>query len=325
MTLLELLAVVAIIGVLSAILLPAVQASRERSRRSECAHRLRQLGLSLLHFESVRKHFPAGAISQAYEAEPTTPHNFYRWSALAQVTPFLEETAVRAALDMSVPLYGRDFQVLPVNRDGVSQMLTAFLCPSDSRQRVSVPFGPTNYAACAGTGVDGGTPFGADGVFYINSRTRPRRISDGLSHTMALSESILGQPVASGTPRDQADPRFAYVFARSAPLNETGCAATAFWNFSDPRGFSWANGEYRSGLYNHFFSPNATDFDCISAKITGPITQLYAAFGWRAARSLHPSGVNAVHCDGSVDFYPNDVAPSIWRSLATRSGQDRQE
>ena len=250
-TLLEVLVVIAVIGALTAILLPAVQAARERSRRTECAHRLRQLGLALLQFESARRHFPAGAISQEYDAEPTTPHNFYRWSALAQATPFLEETAVRAALDMTVPLYGRDFQVLPVNRAGVSLVVEAFLCPSDSGQRVNPQFGPTNYAACAGTGAEGGTPFDADGVFYINSRTKARRISDGLSRTMALSESILGRAVASGTPRDQADPRYAYVFARSTPLTSAGCATTAFWNFSDPRGFAWVNGEYRSGLYNH--------------------------------------------------------------------------
>lgn len=318
-TLVELLVVMGILAILVALLLPAVQAARESARRMDCQNHQRQIGLAMHGYLGARSHFPAGAISRPYAAEPTTPHNFYRWSALAQVMPFMERSETFAELEMSVPLYGRDFQVLPVNRAGVARLISDFLCPSDQRAPVHALFGPTNYAASAGTGAHGGSPFDADGIFYINSHLRVKKIRDGLSKTIALSESILGQAVAAGTPRESADPRFVYAFARSVPLTDAGCAATAFWNFSDPRGFSWANGEYRASLYNHYYPPNSVEFDCLAAKITGPITQLYAAYGWRAARSLHPGGVFATLADGSVQFVADDIDPPIWRALASRA------
>jgi len=43
---------------------------------------------------------------------------------------------------------------------------------------------------------------------------------------------------------------------------------------------------------------------------------------WASARSLHPGGVNAAHCDGSVRFYSNNIRPDIWKALATRAGAE---
>ena len=99
MTLLELLVVIAIVGLLVAMLMPAVQAARETARRAQCTNNLRQLAIALNNFESARQHFPSGSISRAYPADRTTPHTFYRWSALAQITPFLEQTTAYNALD----------------------------------------------------------------------------------------------------------------------------------------------------------------------------------------------------------------------------------
>ncbi len=82
LTLLELLVVMAIVGMLVALLMPAVQAARESARRVQCTNNIRQVALALVNFESARQHFPSGTISRPYPADRTTPHTFYRWSAL---------------------------------------------------------------------------------------------------------------------------------------------------------------------------------------------------------------------------------------------------
>ena len=54
-------------------------------------------------------------IQKQYAAVPTTPWTFYRWSMLAHLTPYLEETNAYRALDLTVPLYGPSLTVLPQN------------------------------------------------------------------------------------------------------------------------------------------------------------------------------------------------------------------
>ena len=80
-TLVELLIVVAIVGVLAAILLPAVQSARESARRVSCVNNVKQLTLACLHFES--RH---GALPYARKADLT---DAYTWTQL--ILPQLEQ------------------------------------------------------------------------------------------------------------------------------------------------------------------------------------------------------------------------------------------
>jgi len=106
-----------------------------------------------------------------------------------------------------------------------------------------------------------------------------------------------------------------------APLTDPICRAAARWNKEDLRGFSWANGEYRTTLYNHARRPNDPEIDCIGVvMITDDKARLHAAYGWRAARSRHPGGVNVVMADGSGQFVSDSVDPAVWKALATRAG-----
>jgi prepilin-type N-terminal cleavage/methylation domain-containing protein/prepilin-type processing-associated H-X9-DG protein len=315
-SLVELLIVMAIIGILVGILIPAVQASRAAAARNSCANNLRQLGLAAHHHEAALGYFPSGSVAKEFPAQPFTAWTFYRWSALASLTPYLENTSAYNALDLSVPLYASTFGVRPENVESVKIVVAEFLCPSDIGRPVSEGFAPTNYAVCTGTGAGGGTPRDTDGMFFINSETTPAKITDGLSKTALASESLLGQP-QSASPHD---PQREYKFAFAAPISNSLCTATAQWNVSDPRGFAWVNGEYRCGLYNHHDAPNSVEPDCMGVQLGGGVKLQFTPYGWRAARSNHPGGVNVLLADGSLRFVGDAVDATVWKDLATIAG-----
>lgn len=338
MTMVELLVVVAIIGVLMALLLPATQYAREAARRTQCLNNLKQIGAALNNHESTKKYFPAGLVSQQYPADPTHPYTFYRWSALAQLLPFMEQQNVRDLLNTSLPLYmpGPGYPISAPNQFGISQMLPMLLCPSDNGQQVKPGMGSTNYAMCAGSGGGGGTPFSTDGCFYVNSKTRYSDIADGSSQTIIASESLLG----TDTPRSgtgaftdvspQRTYKFVLSFTSTPALTDAKCNSATLYNSSagngnDPRGFAWCSGEYRCASYNHYYPPNAATLDCITSVTVDPTPPparpiLYSAYGWRAARSFHPSGVNVLLADGSSRFVQETIDLSVWKALSTRSG-----
>jgi prepilin-type N-terminal cleavage/methylation domain-containing protein/prepilin-type processing-associated H-X9-DG protein len=320
-TVVELLVVIGIIGMLAALLLPAIQAARGSARRTQCLNNIKQLGIALHSFTSAQGRFPPGAVAKQYSPEPTHPHTFYRWSALAHLLPYLEEANAYRKLDLALPLYGPGLTVLPQNKEGVAQTIAEFLCPSDHGQPVAKGFAPTNYAACAGSGANGGSPFDADGLFFVNSITRFATIRDGASKTIAISESLLGNENGASNP---ADPQRTYKFTFTTPLVESSCNSSAIYNFTDARGFSWANGEYRCALYNHRSTPNSSQMDCMAAVNVGDVSVRYSAYAWRAARSQHPGGVNALYGDSSVRFVSDEVDSAVWLAAATRSGNEAQ-
>lgn len=312
---------IAIIGALVALLIPAIQASRMAAIRSSCANNLRQVGLAAQNYVSSHRHFPNGSMAKQFAAQPFVAWNLYRWSALAQLLPNLENGAAYSALDLSVPLYGANFRVRPENSDSVKFLVPEFLCPADLGQPVSADFGPTNYAVCAGSGAGGGTPRDTDGVFFVNSQTTPAKITDGLSKTALVSESLLGQPQQG----DIHDPQYEYKFAFASPISDAVCGAANQWNMSDPRGFAWANGEFRCGLYNHYYGPNDRTADCMGVQLGGGVQLQFTPYGWRAARSNHPGGVNVVRADGSLQFVADAVDLTIWRALSTIAGNEPTE
>lgn len=315
MTLIELLVVIAIIGMLVGLLLPAVQSAREAARRVMCVNRMRQVGIAMHNHHAALDKLPPAAVAKEYSEAPATPWSFYRWSALAKLSPYLENDAATSTLDLEQPLYTASFAITSSNISGAAAMVPTFLCPSDGYRVLNDSFGPTNFAVCTGSGAGGGTPIKSDGTFFVNSEVHLADITDGTSNTVAMSESILGEAGSR-----QRDPQTSYRFTFATPLSEFGCRIAPAWNFSDPRGFAWVSGEYRTSLYNHHFTPNSPQHDCISNQLGGPPETIFTPFGWRAARSRHLGGVNVMMADGATRFVTEQVDAKLWREVATRRG-----
>lgn len=324
-TLVELLVVVAILAATVGLLLPAVQTARETARRSSCGNNLRQIGIAAANHEAARGRFPVGAESRQWDERPDFPHQFFRWSVLAHLAPYYEEEQLLRGLDLAVPLYIglAPGDIAPQNRPIVRLTVPLFLCPSDVGGPVSDLFGPTNYAGCTGSGADGGTPFATDGMFGINSRTRARDIRDGRSKTAAFSESTLGDGPKATMARDGIEVATGYGFTFTTPLTEAACSRPFYYNFTDLRGFSWANGEYRTTLYNHARRPDSEAMDCLAALMTTTdVARMYAGYGWRAARSRHRGGVTVGMADGAVRFVADAVDADVWTAAATIAAGD---
>jgi prepilin-type processing-associated H-X9-DG protein len=105
-------------------------------------------------------------------------------------------------------------------------------------------------------------------------------------------------------------------------VTESACDQAFQYNVTDPRGFSWANGEIRSALYNHFAPPNSPTLDCMATDTSSDPAYQYSPWGWRTARSRHPGGVNVGTLDGSVHFVPDGVNATIWHDISTRNGAE---
>lgn len=331
----ELLVVIAIIGVLIALLLPAVQAAREAARRAQCSNNLKQIGIAMHNYHSGLNSFPVGFIyPQPGQAYPGVPALHYRWSVLAQMTPYLEQTAVYNALNMDWPIAAGPGPVLgtppwtpfPANTTIMSAKVNVFLCPSDAERPPTtlpggVTSGPCNYQFCTGDGSptsvnpgDAGVTVAANGTFILGPANSMATLSDGSSNTIAGSEQLIGPAGGGASTRAGALPlpgplsRLAAI--TPAPLNEAGCANPTGWRLD--KGFGWWDGDYRTTLYNHYLTPNSKANDCWQ---TSPPHNPAI----KAARSNHPGGVNALFTDGHVQFVKDSVALPTWRSLATRA------
>jgi prepilin-type N-terminal cleavage/methylation domain-containing protein len=138
LTLVELLVVVAIIGVLVALLLPAVQGARESSRRTTCLARLKQIGLAALNYEAQHKRLPPGFLGSTNLEQPGLVIEDSRpnqWSGvLIYLLPYLEAggTYERFTKSLHVGVDQRDAHFW-VNLDAweaAQASLESFLCPT---------------------------------------------------------------------------------------------------------------------------------------------------------------------------------------------------
>jgi prepilin-type N-terminal cleavage/methylation domain-containing protein/prepilin-type processing-associated H-X9-DG protein len=324
-TLIELLVVICIIGILIAMVLPAIQKVREAANRVKCTNNLKQLGLAMHNYHDVQRFFPPGQEMKQGPDYPDVPTKYFRWSAHTKLLPYLEQTNIYNSLDLVNPLFVDDkLDIAPKNVLGVSQVLSVFLCPSDwatplipitippgNPSETGLKFGPTNYVACIGSGANYGSRNNADGICFIDSKVRMSDITDGTSNTALMSEGLLGMggPLLLSQPTQAQIPRVYAYFYSEMKLTPDVCLGAKYW---DTNALSkWADGEVYCTLYDHGYVPNSPLWDCIA---TG--------YNWKAARSNHPGGVNLLLADGSVRFVGNSVDPITWHALGSRAGHE---
>jgi prepilin-type N-terminal cleavage/methylation domain-containing protein len=171
----ELLLVVTIIGLLIALLLPAVQAAREAARRISCNRQLGQLILAVHNYQNLHGFYPPGTIDAQGPIRSAPQGYHHNW--IVQVLPFLEQENAWRHVDLTVGVYD------PRNAPVARLRLDVLQCPS----QVSTKPPQSCYA---GVHHDREAPIDVNnnGVFFLNSRVRYEDVTDGSAQTIYLAE-----------------------------------------------------------------------------------------------------------------------------------------
>lgn len=319
LTLVELLAVIAIIGLLVAMLLPAVQSARESSRRMQCGNNVRQIALAAVSHESSAGRLPPGIIDLPLMGTGWPGHTVF-----AHLLSRIDQTA-------SFQQYRFDCRNLdPINDPATSVVMPVYQCPSDNAGSRLVQHPPSvqrwsrsNYAFSMGsntmcidaqgqsvahTPASGRTGWNLanDGPFWMATVGRPlAAIRDGTAFTGFFSEVRSGQDDLRGS--------------------------DVTW---DSRGV-WAWHSVGSSAYTHRNTPNSSVGDALWAN-PGQDIQCVVEPGMpcdntngiafdrfhAAARSRHPGGVQVAFADGHVTFYVDATDATLWRALGSATGRE---
>ena len=313
-TLVELLVVIAIIGILVALLLPAVQQAREAANRNTCLNKFRQWSLSLQLHHDAHRRLPSDAAFN-----PNVNRDFL----LLQLLPFIEEGSLRDNYNFSVSNFHPDNIAL------FQSPYAIFHCPSDTPRQMELAgpsemngdMGPLDYKSnycfnwgnlrygdlgylrnLSGTALQ--TAKQSRGPFCSGDGVRYRSIKDGLSKTLAMMEII-------------------------QPRSEIGPGGNAH---IDRRGRVWTNQIFTNQVVT-YIPPNSDGEDedkdrghCWIESPDAPCARWPSGQsireGYMGSRSRHTGGVLASRCDGSADFYSDDIDLAAWRALSTMAGQE---
>lgn len=309
-TLIEVLVVVAILGLLAGLLLSAVQQSREASRRLGCQNNLKQIGLALASYDSTHAAYPFGVGGGG-------PPGFVpRWSAQSQLLPYLEQAALFNALNFAgVPWEHHPTYGVP-NATALATRIAGFLCPSDVDRIADRAEGLAcnNYRFCAGTlpyNLAADSPDGAgrnDGAFWYQSVTSPAGLRDGSATTAVASERCLGDPARPDPKGDYylSDPTVA-ACERADPATARRFVSSLEWS-----GQRWADGNIFYTRYHHILPPDGRSCNFGDKDDDGQAVV--------TATSRHPGGVNLLTADGAVRLVKGTVTPAVWRALGTIAG-----
>jgi prepilin-type N-terminal cleavage/methylation domain-containing protein/prepilin-type processing-associated H-X9-DG protein len=302
-TLIELIVVIAIIGLLLGLLLPAVQKVRARASLTVCSNNLHQIGLALHNYHDTVGSFPPGYVSKTADTvTTTTTHHFVDndtitntttdpgpgWGWASFILDRLEQDNLKNRIDFSSVISGQAVSATVVK---------LYLCPSDPAPNTFAVadhagnslgvVAHANYVGVFGYGEPTDIPDAGEGIFYCNSQTRILDIKDGTSNTIAVGE-------------------------RSSNL------ALATWTGAVPNGIvknlsgipGSANADWPLFVLGHTGTV---------AEGQGPNNHLGYVDDFS---SHHPGGVNFLMADGSVRFISDNISITTWVALGTRAGGD---
>lgn len=294
-SLIELIVVMAIIGLLAALVLTAVQSAREASRRTACASNLRNVGLALTAYDGANGQFPPGSKGFSFHID---------------ILPYLEQSSLAASIK------GAQTEGMFVSQQSLV-LVPVLICPSDDGATIYGKDGQgtrpvaTNYHGNYGTGYQ---KFGYNGAFArtgINAGVTRGMFGDGLSRTATVSEVLVGNGSTDAlrTVWETKEPLIA-----PEQLNEfaTRCLQPDFrvdsgnnWGWGRP----WTRWELVSTLYNHVITPNNPP--CANGK--------FLQQGAYPPSSNHLGAVNVLFADGHWDLVSEDVSLHVWRDLGSRN------
>jgi len=198
-TLVELLVVIAVIGVLVALLIPALSSVRESARRSQCQSNLKQIGLAALQYSTDRRVYPMGRDDTRQ----------YATSWAFRLLPYVEEHATHDAYDSELRVDA------PENATAMRNSVSLFICPTRGKYRADRNFDNDDappdvtecaaggdYAAAAGNHFRYSSDAGSldltqAGAIHTRSRIRPKQIKDGTSRTILIGHRHVVDPVGN--------------------------------------------------------------------------------------------------------------------------------
>jgi len=361
-TLVELLVVVAIIGILIGMLLPAVQQVREAARRTVCMNNVRQLALAAHNYHGAFDALPTQYIGPV-PASGGVGHGYYSW--MVWLLPFMEQNNLYDSIDIRVNLSsnlnasgGFSPMSWQLNADhpnaaAANTQISTFICPSGNvgHQNAAV-MGSANpasgsYAANMGwipsaSGYQGErpTPGEFNGVFAIHQPTfsvnwHPHRklkladIHDGTSNTCMISERLVqqGQSIAEVGQSEQRLRSF-HISGRAprvlAALDDICSPASTHSDipYSAFLGRAWISGWPPAGNMYVHLKTPNTNNGHIGPSFSTTNSSEAQGDFIVTPSSNHHGGVIVCLADASTRFVPNDVDRNTWWALGSSNSGD---